>query len=258
MIDSSKVFLILATQRSGSTMIIEDMRNTKIMGTPEEYFIPWSNKKDVDWKLALESILRRASTPNDIVSIKIMANQIPEIEGCLASVYQGQVDIDDGLLFPYFCAIFKNSKPIVIRRTNTARQAISRHISRATGINHATANKEDEHFAGNLLKGFSDEYNSDVEYVFESIHSEVSKIANENAILDKVVEELGVKRPLDLFYESIVLNGYSYLDRIAKLMNISLIDDIPERKMVKLSNSKNQDMYNKYIYDYLYLAGLKK
>lgn len=257
MIDSSSIYLILATQRSGSTMIVEDMRNTKVMGTPEEYFIPWNHEKDVDWKDALQGILKRSSTPNGIVSIKVMANQIPEIERCLGIAYQGLVNVDNSLMFPYFCEIFKSSKPIIIRRTNTVKQAISRHISKATGINHATAKKEDEHFAGNLLKGFDDKYNSNVEYIFDPIHNEVSKIANENAIIDKVVEDLGIIRPLDLFYESVVLNGYSYLYRVARFMDVDLVDEIPERKMVKLSNSKNQDMYNQYIDDYLHLVGLK-
>lgn len=251
MFENKKIFLLLATQRSGSTMICEDLRNTGVMGTPEEYFIPWDIKKNMDWKKALQGVVNKASTENGICSIKIMANQIPCIEACLADCYKGELDIDSDSLFPYFTAVFSDAKPIVIRRQNTLRQAISRHISRNTGIAHATENEKDEHFAGRLMKGYNPEYNNTVNYSYESIKNEVSNIANENIILSRVVEDLGVNRPLELYYEQIVRNGFAYLNRVSNYMDIEEYEVAGGRKMVRLSNNKNKELYNLYLSDYI-------
>lgn len=38
--------LLCATQRCGSTMIVEDMRNSEVLGAPREHFLPWAAAKE--------------------------------------------------------------------------------------------------------------------------------------------------------------------------------------------------------------------
>lgn len=246
-----KGIILCATQRCGSTMVVEDMRNTDILGLPEEYFIPWdSSRKDINWVEALERIKQRASTNNGFYSIKVMANHIPIIDACLiGSIYD--VSNDNGLLYPRFFNAFKGCKFVFLKRDNVVRQAVSREISRQTGINHATGNASDDHFAGNLMKGYDTKYNKDVTYSFEAIAAEVLNISAENALWDMFFTSHNIVNPLVLRYEEICKNFPSYITRISRFAGMPLEEDIPfkNRNMVKLSNETNELWVSNFIKD---------
>ena len=77
-----------------------------------------------------------------------MANQVPQVDGCLASV----VAPAGAGLYPHFAAAFPDAKWVWLRRDDVVSQAISRIMSQQTGINHATGTADQEHFAGNLAR----------------------------------------------------------------------------------------------------------
>lgn len=245
---TSEVIIICSTQRSGSTMVVEDMRNTGVLGNPEEYFIPWDpSKKDINWFEQLDVLANKAVSSNGVVSVKVMSNQLPRIDQCLRQSWPDQLGIDESGPYPYFRAITKHAKYIFIRRDNILRQAISRGISRQTGINHATGLASDKHFAGNLMKGYDDGYNNNVKYDYSSIRKDIMAVANENLIWDNFFLGWGVNRPLVLRYEEVCLNSPEYLRRIARYTNIELNDLAFDRKMVPLSNKKNELWYKQYL-----------
>jgi len=247
---NNKVILLCATQRCGSTMIVEDMRSTGVLGIPEEYFIPWDvSKERINWREQLENIISsKASTDNGVASIKIMANQLPEIEKCLASDSSIK-PADGGGLCPHFRSYFASAKYVFIRRDNVVRQAISRSMSRQTGINHATKNSSDDHFAGNLMKGYDNEYNSGAKFSKEQIDSDILNIVKENLLWESYFSSWDITHPLSLRYEELCKNGPAYLQRIGKYSGIEVTQEmLPEsRKMVKLSNSKNEDWCSEYL-----------
>lgn len=248
-----KGVIICATQRSGSTMVLEDMRNTGVLGIPEEYFIPWNpSKKNVDWEKSLLSIIKRSSSENGFFSIKVMANHLPLIDECLRGTkYDVDEDIDSSQLYPRFYNAFKGCKFLMIRRDNIVRQAVSREISRQTGINHATQKETDTHFAGNLLPGYSKEYNDSVRYKKDALDREILKISSENTLWESFFETNGINNPLVLRYEQVCKNFPNYLKRIALFSNIELDNsfEFVKRKMVKLSNNKNDEWVRNYLID---------
>jgi len=74
-LDQSIDIILCATQRCGSTLIVEDMRNCKELGNPEEYFIPWNNPAShSSWKQSYLPICKKAKGVNGVSSVKIMAN----------------------------------------------------------------------------------------------------------------------------------------------------------------------------------------
>jgi len=230
-------------------MVVEDMRSTGLLGVPEEYFIPWvGNEADIDWIKQFENILVKATTQNNIAAVKIMADQIPAIDECLKKSTPSGL-VDNEALFPYFRHHFQNVKFVFIRRDSVVRQAISRAMSRQTGINHATANASDVHFAGNLMKGYKPEYNDSAKYDKAMLDKDVLEIIQENLAWESYFNSWGLTHPLTLRYEEICKNSPGYLQRIAKYCDI----DLPEsklptnRKMVKLSNSKNDDWCDQYL-----------
>lgn len=246
-----KGIILCATQRCGSTMVVEDMRNTNILGLPEEYFIPWdSSRTDINWGEALERVKKRASTDNGFFSIKVMASHIPVIDACLIGTAYDNSE-ENGLLYPRFFNAFKDCKFVFLKRDSVVRQAISREISRQTGINHATGNASDNHFAGNLMKGYDAKYNKNVTYSFESVASEVLNISAENALWDMFFTSHNIANPLVLRYEEICKNFPSYISRISKFANLPLPENLTykNRSMVRLSNETNELWLSNFIKD---------
>ncbi|NYT74345.1 hypothetical protein HZU72_18220 [Halomonas sp. QX-2] len=246
--------ILCATQRCGSTMIVEDIRNTGVLGLPEEYFIPWdSSKKEVDWVAALQGIKNKAKTSNGFYSIKVMANHLPVIDECLKGSRFDTKD-SNSVLFPRFREAFKDCKFLMIRRDSIVRQAVSREMSRQTGVNHATKNENDEHFAGNLMKGYQENYNKKTHYNLKGVGNEVKKISAENALWESFFESNEIKSPLVLRYEEVCKNFPAYLTRISNFTNVPLEQDLDfqQRKMVRLSNSVNDEWVKSYLKDFGY------
>jgi len=245
-LDHSIDIILCATQRCGSTLIAEDMRNCKELGSPEEYFIPWKNAAThSNWKQSYLSICKKAKGVNGVSALKIMANQLPIIEECLSTFVHPSSFGD----FPCFASIFSTSKWVWLKRNDLVAQAVSRVIAKQTGINHATKSQDDEHFAGNLLKGYTDDYNTLAKYNFKAILSQVISINMEDLCWSRFFSRLGIA-PLVLVYEDVIRDEhFTHIDKLADLIGHSHPKVKPPRKMVKLSNSINSDWTERFFED---------
>lgn len=238
--------VLCATQRSGSTMICEDMRNTGILGLPEEYFIPWVNyKNELNYNNQFNNIQKRFSTPNGVFAVKIMADQLASIENGLT---QGNINTSQEKIFPNIYNKLKDALWVYIVREDIVRQAISQLIAKKTGVNHAVANKNDSHFAGNLLKGYRDNYNYNVKYDFDQLNSFLAKIVTDNILWNRFFSDWGIK-PYLIRYESNLGVEPRYLYDMADFAKVSMNKEVSPRKLVKLSNNKNEELYRLYTND---------
>jgi trehalose 2-sulfotransferase len=238
--------ILCATQRCGSTLVVEDMRNSAVLGIPEEYFIPWTKRQTkTNWQVAFNSICKRSQGSNGISSIKIMANQLPAVEEGLATFIEPKPDCS----FPSMATVFTSSKWVWLKRDNIVAQAISRVMAKQTGINHATGASNEDHFAGNLLKGYKDDYNKDSVYRFEAILNQVVSIELENLCWKRFFETASIA-PLVLVYEDIIAGqGMRHLELIGDLVNIgNCVNKVP-RRMVKLSNSVSTEWEERFFHD---------
>jgi LPS sulfotransferase NodH len=235
-----KTIVLCATQRCGSTMIVEDMRNSAVLGRPEEYFIPWSSEREAEWQREYRNILTRGASENGVVSFKVMANQLFEIEQCL-----GGGAMEGGRLFPRFKKMLGPVHWVYITRDNMLKQAISREMSRQTGVNHATADEKESHFAGNTLRGYREDYNNSAVYREDMIERALGDIVKENIIWKRFFSDWGIV-PYRIQYETAVRNYPEYLRRMAKMVGEKLPEELPKRKMVRLYNEKNEEWYRKF------------
>ena len=230
-------------------MILEDMRNAHVFGVPEEYFIPWyKSEKIVHIERELNSIVRKSKGANGFSSVKIMADQLQCIERKLIE----SSAISETQFLPNVAQLFKDSKWIYVKRNDTLRQAISRHMSTETKVNHATQNKDDNHFAGNLLQGYSSSYNRDARYDFQKIKRHCQNIVLENIVWSNFFSVNSI-RPLVLSYEDLCAQGNcDYLNLISRHAGVDFSveeDSFPRRRMVKLSNQKNDKWYFQFLAD---------
>jgi LPS sulfotransferase NodH len=225
-------------------MIVEDLRNIGVLGNPEEWFVPWSQPKDdMDYRAALSAIRKRATGENGIASIKVMANQLLDIEDGLQTYLKPK----PGPRFFRFHNAFKDAKWVRIQRRNVVAQAISRVMAQQTGINHATGTAGQDHFAGNLLRGYSDEYNQGAKFNYNAILREATSITLENIAWDQFFRDFEID-PLVLTYEQVAKDPkMTHLDLIAELMGLDETPDSKPRTMVKVGNQRNKDFEKQFM-----------
>lgn len=244
------VVIVCATQRCGSTMVIEDMRNTGQLGNPEEWFLSWrAETTQVNWSQALNNVLRKSTGPNGVAAIKIMANQASDVDACLrrAASNSAPADASSGP-FAALRQTFDGAVWVRLRRHGVVEQAVSRVMSRETGINHATGRPEDDHFAGNLARGLPPDYNAQTVYHFDAILTEVTAIILENLAWDRFFSAHQLE-PLTLIYEDIAADAnMRHLDLMAAALGLSNVPRRP-RKMIKLSNELNRAWVERFYTD---------
>lgn len=234
--------VLCATQRCGSTMIVEDMRNTGALGIPEEWFIPWDPKKtDINWTDNLAGVRNRASSENGVMAIKVMANQLHNIEACL----QTFLPTSTGPLFSRFYNVFKDATWVWIRRTDVVAQAVSRLMAQQTGVNHATDGEK--HFAGNMMIGGDRaNYNKNTQYKYEAVLKECTSITLETIAWGRFFQAFDIT-PLILTYEDVIMDS-AMLHLDAMHATTGNLDPLVKtaRTIKKLGNSRSSDFVERF------------
>lgn len=231
-------------------MIVEDMRNTGVLGRAEEYFIPWTpDQPDQNWDQRLKGLKKAGTGENGVFAVKVMANQLRRADLCLAQRQSiNLVDVNKDGVFPHFHHTFKGAHFIWLKRNDILRQAISRLMALQTGINHATGQEQDKHFAGNLLKGYQQGYNEKTVYNKARLNQLTNDIVRENMIWQRFFRDWNIS-PTVFYYEEITGDFPGYLQKIAQTVNVELPADLNERKMVKLSNKRNEEWFDQFTND---------
>jgi len=238
-----KKIVICAIQRCGSTMVCEDFRLTKVLGVPEEWFLPWRriNLDERNWDNELKLLQKKHITDNEVFSIKIMANQLRQADKKLSQSEHYKPNDS----FKYLFSAFNDAFWIRIKRNDLVEQAISNVIAMQTNIFHATKNKNDHYFStGKLMKGYKEDYNKGLEFDYKKINEQIKRIEKEEVIWDKFFYANSLN-PYILIYEDIYKNQ-KYLEGVSQYVDIPLPQELPSRKSVKLSNQINQEWYDRY------------
>ncbi|MCC1482862.1 Stf0 family sulfotransferase [Roseibaca sp. Y0-43] len=240
-----KKIILCATQRCGSTLVMEDMRNTGVLGMPEEWFIPWSPAKaGQNWREALASVYRRGTGDNGIFAVKIMANQLFNIDACLSTF---KASTKGRGSFANIAEEFDHAAWVWLRRRDIVSQAISRLMAQQTGINHATARPEEAHFAGNLARGLNPDYNAKTRYDYEAILREITSINLENLAWADFFEQHRIK-PISFEYEDVIEDSMlSHLDQMGAAVATHIGPTRPKRKMIKLGNERNREWRERFM-----------
>lgn len=228
--------VICATQRCGSTLFIEDILNTEILGRPKEHFLPWLREPlSADWALKLNELYSISSSNNGVMSVKVMANQIYGIDKRLSRI------VDSNLIgiYPSFRYHFQDAIWVWLRRKDVVAQAISRVMAEETKLYHATFNKDDKTFASNIQRGYDKEYNNTAEYNSEKILEYVTSIVLENLTWTKFFEDYEIS-PLNFIYEDVIRDTEaSHLDALVKAAGITERLVKKPRTLTKLGNARN-------------------
>lgn len=242
------MIILCGTQRCGSTMVVADLRATGVLGNPEEYFIPWTTQEIKNPLENFSSILTRASTSNGNASIKVMADQLDDIERNLAESKEIELEESElNFLYPHVRKIFKNAIFVKINRLDIIAQAVSRLMSLKTGKNHYI-NENSSYQPGNNTVSNTD-YNNTVEYNKLYLDEQAIEISKENSKWDCVLKNWNLERPINLVYEHCI-DDLSYLYTIGKKLGLEIdFDSLPDRQIKKIGNEKNDYFIQRYSFD---------
>ncbi len=127
----NKKIIICTTQRSGSTMLADDLSLTEKLGSPREYLIKLKNLEVKSRNTVgdyLNIMKQQGSTPNGVFAIKIMAKQIESTNSILKkTILKGQIEQKKWSVFRNF---FGDALWIRISRNYVLSQAKSRVIAK--------------------------------------------------------------------------------------------------------------------------------
>lgn len=231
------VIIICGTQRCGSTMVCEDLASTGVLGKPEEHFLSWVPKRHVDWQAEFRAARTRGSSPNGISAHKMMANQLRNIDACLATFLKPA----QAVAYPHLMAAFPDALWVWIRRRDVLGQALSHIVAKATGVFHAVK-KTSGFLPGSAMTeaGFQSK-TFDVPYDFQAVMQEWHLINRGNLVWEAFFELNGIA-PVCLEYEvaSTPDGRHAYLHDIADRLGVR-IGAIGERNLSKLNHGISRE-----------------
>lgn len=238
-----KQIIIFATQRSGSTMVCDDIAGTNKLGRPSEYFIKVINSIGIfdeeNMKEKIITALKKGSTDNGISAVKIMSNQIRPIGKAMKEAGFCDTEDNEECFFKYFA----NSVFCRVIRKDKVAQAVSRIMARQTKVYHSVTHTTgiEGMFGQAIQKKDRDE--SLLEYNYEEIYKEIENIEKEENLLDKFIDRFNINHKL-IVYEN-VINDRSYVELLAKKLGYNHIS-LAERHLKKVSGNISYVWINRY------------
>lgn len=227
--------VICATQRSGSTLLCEDLRNNGL-GNAEEHYLGLVNRPSLDGiGPVLASIERAGTDAGGAFSIKIMSSYAPRIDEAMRAEGHGRGHEGE---WAGLASYFKDACWIYLDRRGKVAQAVSRAVSKATGINHAVSGADAKFIPGRASIGYDASYNEKVAVTPAEIAEHLLDIAVEGEAWERFFAAHGI-RPLRLAYEEIV-EAPAYINEVRKRTGVAEGPVNAERKLVRLANGRSE------------------
>lgn len=135
-----RLVLVLASQRSGSTLLCRDITSLGGLGIPKEHFLDILGKKSRPdlTEQDVMACLEKGRDPNspDVAGVKLMVNYAPKIDGYIrGDAHVGASKAINNIL-NWARLRFDDVAVFALVRENSLDQAISRAVANATNIWH--------------------------------------------------------------------------------------------------------------------------
>lgn len=237
--NKKKLMLILSTQRSGSTMVCDDIQGVDLLGSPSEYFIDtiekYQRNESIEAiKLSFMNAFSYGKTKNGFCSIKIMSNQIIPLGKILNKIGLCKNNSPEECFYNYF----KDSFILVLERKNKLSQAISRVLAQQRRIYHSIIEDSEKKLKGVGSFTYKDIDDSGLNYSEIEIKKEIDKIASEESLLNNFLYKYNLEYK-KIYYEDVV-DDRSYVQDIANLIGTKESVELLPRRLKKISGDINE------------------
>lgn len=230
-----KALVILSTQRSGSTMLCQDIKSLGVLGTPDEHFWRVLNKKEGTTGDQLVNYFTSSGNyhNSDFYSIKLMYSHLDMFGFWISDrVLDKETNPNTyrKLALQFFLEKFDNVTFIYIQRNNKFEQALSHYRAAKTKLWHIFESKADKN---KHLNGINEHQ------LLDNINiKQFNRLYNRTCSQDRDLQRFIKKQGIDylpLVYEDIRKDYPNYLLDIGEKAGVKLdINSLGERKIKKI------------------------
>ncbi|GMG83564.1 hypothetical protein LNKW23_27770 [Paralimibaculum aggregatum] len=237
--------IILATQRTGSTLLCSEFSAMGGLGKPGEHFLPWLRAAAGGARLPrpeFEAIAERGRGRAGTVGVKLMADYLPKLARAWLPPDAVPEADDVAASAAMLLALEAEWGPAAIFRIDRADrfdQALSRHLATATGIYFRTASGEErrDERAGTLSQEAALET-----FTPQRLEQILQDIALETDFLDRVCARLA--RPVCVVeYEALASRREAVLAACCAHAGVPEPGRWPERWMTKVVDRGQRDRF---------------
>lgn len=242
--DITTTYLVLATPRSGSTLLGQALNSTDLAGDPREHFghkmAFWARKWDTPTiKAFVDQLMTERSTSNGVFGSKLLYSHLRNLE----RVARQEEQYRDLPLPVILGSLFPNLHYLWITRDDTVRQAISYWKAKETGIwgqEQARAGRTGQG-RRQFVKGVR-ETGKTPEYDEQGIAALYRSIVEEDAATANFFREGGIE-PMHVVYEQFVRDYEPTTRRMLQFLGIAIPEElvIGDPRTVRLADDTTDE-----------------
>jgi LPS sulfotransferase NodH len=229
-------YLICATNRSGSSLLCEALKNTGIAGRPEEYFWRddepfWSERWSVStYADYLNKAIEEGTTPNGVFGAKVMWGYFDDFLTKLRRI----PEYEELAVPDLMRTVFPNPHYIWMTRRDKVRQAVSFWKAIETGIWACTGDEPPTPAKEPVFD-------------FEPIDYLVQEIVTHEAAWQQYFSECGVT-PFTVVYEELVLAYEETARQTLQYLSIPIPENLvfAERQLKKQADALSEEWVQRY------------
>lgn len=249
---TTKSYFILASNRSGGTLLCELLRNTGVAGHISEHFLHKYGGSYHQWDISdyptyVRNVVTHASTSNGVYGVRVLAGEYGSIE-CLVNRLRQFPQYAEMSLPEVIFAFFPNPKFIFLTRRNKVAQAVSWAKASQTRMYHSTQ--------GAVLAEQTAVYHNAVTipdslpeptYAFEEIREFVQSIIMQEAAHQDLFSQLNIM-PYTVVYEDYIQDKAQTIEDILAFLDIPIPKGLnyPPHKIQKLADSVSDEWIQRY------------
>ena len=240
-------YLILATPRSGSTLLGQGLQASGLAGDPKEFFghkMPfWMERWGTP---TLESYVVRLisarSTPNGVFGAKLLYGQLLN----LANVARQDPQLADMPLASFLGHLFPNLHLIWVSRNDKVRQAISWFKARQTGVWGQDTRREAPKLGRAWRIGDEPLLPGELEFDYEGIAELFRQAETEDAAIERFCAESG-QDVFRVVYEDFAPRYAETVADILRWMDIAPGDlSLPRPRTAKLADDRTDEWVERF------------
>jgi trehalose 2-sulfotransferase len=245
---TTRHLLLCATHRTGSNLLEQYLKASKVAGRPREYYSPSLTAKfaesmnlprpDEDFAAYQQAIQRTWTTPNGVFGAKIMWRHLQHVQNKLG--HQGHVW--DALTIAH-----PNPSVVHVTRKDKVRQAISMVRAKQSGLYstvHLDYGRQAEVAPGN--------------YDFHAIHFHVEKFTQEDELWVKLFQEKGIT-PHTIVFEEFIKAPKEQTEGLLSAFGLPIPTEweLPRVQNRKQSDELSKQWQERYLQDLPRIKELK-
>jgi trehalose 2-sulfotransferase len=228
-------YFLLASHRSGSSLLCDLLSKTKVAGQAGEFFLHWRGHSHSGWDFSdypayIQRVFDETTTPNGVFGVKLMTGSAGGIKGFFEQLEP----------FPLFSkltdvekvrAIFPNLHCLYLTRRNKIAQAVSWWKAIQNEHYHSSPDKP---MPATPLK-----------YDFAAIDHLVSEIMMEEAAHQAFLDELGII-PHTIVYEDFMQDMEGTVRGITDFLGIKESYRFQASRLIKMQDSLSDEWIQRY------------